>query len=92
MTPGPNQNLPPTDPLVTPESPPPLSAGTLADGSATAVLEGALGFWDAAGSFFSALIADSPAALLLIAIGVVGVAVAIGGAIYSHYSAALSPA
>jgi hypothetical protein len=90
-TPGPKQDLPPTDPNVTPESPPALSAGTLADGSATGVPEGSFGFWDAAGSFFSALITDSPVGLILIGVGLVGLAVAIGGAIYSHYSGALSP-
>ena len=69
----------------------PLPATILADGAETGVPEAAIGYVDAAGNFFSALIGGmSTSALILSGIVVVGIVVAVGAAIYYGYYGGLN--
>jgi hypothetical protein len=65
----------------------PISAGTSADGSATGVPQGDIGFLDAAGSFFSALITDAPAAAFLGGLVILAIVAALARGVYLYYSA-----
>jgi hypothetical protein len=69
----------------------PLTANTLADGAAEGVPLASIGYVDQAGTFFSALIGGMTTAQLVLAgIAILGVAVAIGAAVYYGMHGGLS--